>query len=135
MGDNRCVELLGNHGRVRVLVTDTRGAISDDFTQFTKMCAKSAAEENWDTVGARNVHAAEQTYRQMFRRIVGVTVAREGAMWMRKSLAHFIDVSKGVPRGDNVNTWSRMRATQRRHTQDYLDCHYHGRNQMGFGRA
>jgi hypothetical protein len=46
IGDTRCVELLKLHGRVRVLVADTRGAISDDFTKFIKMCAKAAANEH-----------------------------------------------------------------------------------------
>ena len=79
MGDTRCVDLLRQHGRVRGLVADIRGAISDDFTQFIKMCAKSAAEKNWDVMGARSVNFAEQTYLQMFRRIVDHS-ARGGDM-------------------------------------------------------
>ena len=98
------------------------------------MCAKSAAEENWDAMRAKNAHFTEQTYLHMFRRI-GLTIAREGAMWMLKVLAYFIDLKRGVPRGENSYTWSRLRVAHRRHTREYLDCFFHGRNQLGFVRA
>ena len=111
------------------------GAISDDFTQFIKMCAKSAAEKNWDVMGARSVNFAEQSYLQMFRKIVGLTTAREGAIWMRKTLAYYIDLKRGSPRGEDGYTWSRLWEAQRRHTREYLDYFFHGRNQRGFGRA
>ena len=129
MGDTRCVDLLRNHGRVRGLVADTRGAISEDFTDLINMCAKSAAEKHWDEMGAASQHLAKQTYLQLFRRTIGVTLVREGAKWMRKALAHFIDRRNGVPRGENARTYSRMRTIQREHRRDYLDCFYHSRSQ------
>ena len=135
MGDNRCVDLLRNHGRVRGLIVDTRGAISGDFTEFIKMCAKEAAYEHWDEMGAASLHLAEQTYLQLFRRAVGVTAVREGAKWMRNALNHYIDLKNGRPRGEDARTFSRLRAAERQHRRDYLDCFYHGRNQHDPHRA
>ena len=80
------------------------------------MCAKAAAAEHWDEMGAASPHFAEQTYRQLFRRSVGVTVMRERAKWMRNALAHYIDLRGGAPRGENARTYFRLRATQRANT-------------------
>ena len=86
------------------------------FTQLVRMCSKSAAEKNLDAMGASCVQYAEQTYLQMFRRIVGLTIAQEGAMWMRRCLGHYIDLRRGSQRGESAYTWSRARVAQRQHT-------------------
>eukprot|EP00520_Triparma_pacifica_P003076 CAMPEP_0118670266 /NCGR_PEP_ID=MMETSP0785-20121206/21365_1 /TAXON_ID=91992 /ORGANISM="Bolidomonas pacifica, Strain CCMP 1866" /LENGTH=97 /DNA_ID=CAMNT_0006565049 /DNA_START=171 /DNA_END=464 /DNA_ORIENTATION=+ len=93
--DTICFDLLRQHGKILGLITDTRGAISDDFTQLIRLCTKLAAEKNWDAMGASSVQYAEHTYLQMFRRIIGLTIAREGAMWMRRCLGHYIDLRRG----------------------------------------
>jgi len=70
------------------------------------MCAKAAAAEHWDEMGAASPHFAEQTYLQLTRRTVGVTVVRVGAKWVRNALAHYIDLRRGAPRGENARTYT-----------------------------
>jgi hypothetical protein len=124
MNSTKCADILRDSGKVRGLVTDTRGVLSSDFKEFIKLMAKSAAHANWESYGASSPRAAIGIFINLFNTRIGTAISRASAIWISKccdDLRTYNEHDHGKPTSRNWQ-WKATRARHREQWREYRDC-------------
>ena len=124
MNSTKCADILRDSGKVRGLVTDTRGVLSSDFKEFIKLMAKSAAHANWESYGASSPRAAIGIFINLFNTRIGTAISRASATWISKccdDLRTYYANASWKPSSRNWQ-WKATRARHREQWREYRDC-------------